>query len=340
MKVIQTRYGGHFFRSRLEARWAKFFDVLGVKFNYEPEGFEFPGGTRYLPDFYLPETDTYIEVKPSNFVLERNITPAIYFAGKMGDWHDNKTPGKCWRPFNAMAEMSIDGYGYRSDQFESITPGHVEDRIFLGRKIIYTGPWKGTADNHCYMHGITTCGAVAEEEILKRSLAGIDEADVVFALLNDESAIGTFAEIGYAHAKGKRIVVGSVEQHTEEGHQPWRVNSYFNSQMWFPASMATNVIHGESVDDVLASFKEIIDGIFPVTKQKEAIALQEFRKARKSYAIVAGDPMDAFGYGDADFNITATTSCGKFVNSIRGSALFEKAAISAREARFEFKDAA
>lgn len=51
MKAIDTQYKGYNFRSRLEARWAVFFDALGLKWEYEPEGFEFDDGTKYLPDF-------------------------------------------------------------------------------------------------------------------------------------------------------------------------------------------------------------------------------------------------------------------------------------------------
>lgn len=51
IKPIETIYKGYRFRSRLEARWAVFFDSLGVKYEYEPEGFELPGVGAYLPDF-------------------------------------------------------------------------------------------------------------------------------------------------------------------------------------------------------------------------------------------------------------------------------------------------
>ena len=40
IKAIETRYAGYRFRSRLEARWAVFFDTLGLKWQYEPEGYE------------------------------------------------------------------------------------------------------------------------------------------------------------------------------------------------------------------------------------------------------------------------------------------------------------
>lgn len=67
MKAIPTRYKGYNFRSRLEARWAVFFDALGIKWEYEPEGYELSDGTRYLPDFRLnlpSGLTTWIEVKP------------------------------------------------------------------------------------------------------------------------------------------------------------------------------------------------------------------------------------------------------------------------------------
>lgn len=63
MKAIETVYKGYRFRSRLEARWAVFFDTLGVDWEYEKEGFESEDGTRYLPDFYLPGINWFVEIK-------------------------------------------------------------------------------------------------------------------------------------------------------------------------------------------------------------------------------------------------------------------------------------
>lgn len=63
IKAIETRYGGYNFRSRTEARWAVFFKTMGIQFTYEPEGLILPDGTWYLPDFYLPESDTWFEAK-------------------------------------------------------------------------------------------------------------------------------------------------------------------------------------------------------------------------------------------------------------------------------------
>ena len=66
IKPIETEYNGYRFRSRLEARWAVFFDSLKIKYEYEQEGFQLPNGKKYLPDFYLPEEEYYIEVKGDN----------------------------------------------------------------------------------------------------------------------------------------------------------------------------------------------------------------------------------------------------------------------------------
>ena len=74
IKAIETEYHGYRFRSRLEARWAVFFDALGVPYEYEPEGYRLPSGRTYLPDFRvkcygvrgdrnLDPFDLFIEVK-------------------------------------------------------------------------------------------------------------------------------------------------------------------------------------------------------------------------------------------------------------------------------------
>lgn len=63
-KPIETVYVGYRFRSRLEARWAIFFDTLGLRWEYEAEGFDLGHGYKYLPDFWLPELDCWIEIKP------------------------------------------------------------------------------------------------------------------------------------------------------------------------------------------------------------------------------------------------------------------------------------
>lgn len=72
LRAIQTYYKGYKFRSRLEARWAVFFDACGVDWEYEPEGYALGNGIYYLPDFLLhgvagrtggTSGELYVEVK-------------------------------------------------------------------------------------------------------------------------------------------------------------------------------------------------------------------------------------------------------------------------------------
>ena len=64
IQPIETHYNGYRFRSRLEARWAVFFDTLGVIYEYEREGYKLPSGTNYLPDFDVVELGVFLEIKP------------------------------------------------------------------------------------------------------------------------------------------------------------------------------------------------------------------------------------------------------------------------------------
>lgn len=65
LRPIETRAYGYRFRSRLEARWAVFFQTLGVQWEYEPQGFDLDGQL-YLPDFRVTTGNLvyWYEVKP------------------------------------------------------------------------------------------------------------------------------------------------------------------------------------------------------------------------------------------------------------------------------------
>jgi hypothetical protein len=59
---IPTWYDGRLFRSKLEADWARAFDAIGLRWEYEKAGHYFDN-TFYLPDFFLPASRQYVEVK-------------------------------------------------------------------------------------------------------------------------------------------------------------------------------------------------------------------------------------------------------------------------------------
>ena len=98
--ALETKYRGIRFRSRLEARWAVFFDVLGLSWEYEPEGFSTSQGN-YRPDFLVDEIG-WIEVKPElpsdDATIQKLVDVGVhtkknaYFVNgfKSRKWHDDE----------------------------------------------------------------------------------------------------------------------------------------------------------------------------------------------------------------------------------------------------------
>lgn len=58
-----TLYAGHYFKSRLEATWAAFLDAWRISWTHEPFRVRLSSAVEYLPDFYLPDLDTWFEAK-------------------------------------------------------------------------------------------------------------------------------------------------------------------------------------------------------------------------------------------------------------------------------------
>lgn len=85
IKAIETSYKGYRFRSRLEARWAVFFDALGVKWEYEKEGYDLGKYSGwYLPDFWLPQVSMWAEVKPATFTMHEKLK-CMFLSSKTGN---------------------------------------------------------------------------------------------------------------------------------------------------------------------------------------------------------------------------------------------------------------
>ena len=66
IKPVETDYNGIRYRSRTEARWALFLDVLGLPHHYEVETFDLKVDNQqvlYSPDFWLPKQDCWLEIK-------------------------------------------------------------------------------------------------------------------------------------------------------------------------------------------------------------------------------------------------------------------------------------
>lgn len=132
MHAIPTTFADTNFRSRLEARWAAFFDLIGWKWTYEPLDAE-----GYIPDFLIHgEQPFFIEVGPcitredylrkaekpdraagslGHDVLVVGVSPFIEeFAGLMGQFYADQPeeePGFWWEPgsWSSCAECGQPG---------------------------------------------------------------------------------------------------------------------------------------------------------------------------------------------------------------------------------------
>lgn len=243
IKPIETLWKGYRFRSRLEARWAVFFEELGIRWEYEPEGFELSDGTRYLPDFYLPDQDSYVEVKPAiNYKPKR-----VYMAGKI------ENPNTDWRV--------------------SITPHYPTRNHKLPGYHTYVGPLPMMGRGHGVpvpsTHGLGSEGMIDEDEVdsyfnnvyqsqerFKRDfivdlcLGCIDDCDVLFAWIETLDCYGTLAEIGYARGKNKLILIGISEDlaiptsRFTEYSKPHNVLE--SHDLWFIETLADRAIRAKS----------------------------------------------------------------------------------------------
>ena len=113
IQAIQTVYKGYRFRSRLEARWAVFFDALGIAWEYEKEGFQLSDGEWYLPDFWLPSFcgGMWAEVKPGGGTFDH--VEQFCIDSKQSIWLCEGVP--CARTYDVLeADMCCSlmrGYG-------------------------------------------------------------------------------------------------------------------------------------------------------------------------------------------------------------------------------------
>lgn len=119
IKAIETFYNGYKFRSRLEARWAVFFDHIGIKYLYEPEGYKMSDGTMYLPDFYLPESDSFFEVKGVMTDIDR------HKIGTFLNWN-------CNIPNISVIVKSLEVYLLMTYSFQlSISPNSLKNKQYF-----------------------------------------------------------------------------------------------------------------------------------------------------------------------------------------------------------------
>jgi nucleoside 2-deoxyribosyltransferase len=277
---VETEYAGYRFRSRLEARWALYFDLCKIRWAYESEGFTLSDGQRYLPDFWLPDYNQFVEVKPDTeeqYITQR---PRVYMAGKMGPPQDNKTPGQCWRKM----DVNMDNHGFRFAAYPEYNENYdfspSVDMSLRGTRINYIGPWKGRESEHGYLHGIVTWDySDHNSTIYRKSIGGVVDCDEFFALLTDPTSYGTLVELGHASALRKNIVVGI---------RPIEENSHPADHNWFACQAASHVISRATDEDIVRQYAEYLRSKYPETKYD--IMMRDATAAHVGFRMVMGDP--------------------------------------------------
>lgn len=78
---IETYYAGFKYRSRTEAKWAYLFDLMGIEYSPEQQGYKGYDKTPYLSDFVLPDFGVSVEIKGRQSALEsveKKLCSSIY----------------------------------------------------------------------------------------------------------------------------------------------------------------------------------------------------------------------------------------------------------------------
>lgn len=165
MKAIETRYAGHRFRSRLEARWAVFFDAAGIPWQYEPQGFEVgQSSRRYLPDFFLPSTSTWVEVKPVDDHLDMDLI------------------SDCLDPDSGLPDVAASAFTARGLLILGQIPRH--DLLDLGSRVIHPVAQHSPVHGRCLGFLSFTDGSVRVEEFLVGGGIGWDLAEAGGSLVD------------------------------------------------------------------------------------------------------------------------------------------------------------
>lgn len=130
----------------------------------------------------------------------------------------------------------IAGFGnYFYHSLDQVDP---DDDLEVNEYLTITGPFFISCDHGCYhgpeSHGVlgkkyeTSHGLLSEDktgcmgsyfsekEVVNICKSQIDRAEILFAFIEDESCHGTLAEIGYAHAKGKNVLIRFANSELEE----------------------------------------------------------------------------------------------------------------------------
>ena len=172
--AIPTEYQGIRFRSKLEAKYAKAFDLLGIPWVYEEINFEFDDGTRYAPDFYFPDSKQFFEVKglmtpedKHKIVQLARAGNTVIVGGPNGKLlYLNGTPDGLFNP-DTLSDDAYQWIGNRFSTREDWFGGYPLDHVFVAECVKchkrsfmdstdnYKCPCCGAYDGDHYIQSVT-----------------------------------------------------------------------------------------------------------------------------------------------------------------------------------------
>ena len=316
IKAIETTYKGYRFRSRTEARWAVFFDALGIRWEYEKEGFDLGEAGWYLPDFWLPDINTWVEVKPDTAKISTEPLK-IFCAGKVGGHIHNAD----WR-YELLADD--EDFFFDSQREYTRNPVNTQLNMIFGCK--YTGPFSydglgghgsgnpNVFDNHGDEH---------PDFVVADCQKRIRSSDVVFAWIGSTDCYGTLVELGYAAAYNKPIWIGS----------PPNNSGLMGGDLWYAFATASRIRVAPTPQEAFSALYQ--ESLSPEQYKCLALAVH----SRQPVAILQGSPWP----GEHKVLVTGaygTLNAGEFTPRIASSwkakhTDVQRAYTAARSARFE-----
>ena len=148
--AIPTMYAGVQFRSRLEARYAAYFDLLEWDWQYEP--FDLNG---YIPDFYVVrgplDTEDLFEIKPATAIDDPEIAAAQakidnsgWFLGTPDDFRCATVAGIHPRIRSFKLNGGLGHWGHHNTGHPE--PGSDHDRMWreAGNRVQWRSPRAGS----------------------------------------------------------------------------------------------------------------------------------------------------------------------------------------------------
>ena len=169
MIIRETLYKGIQFRSRLEARWAVFFDALGLKWEYEPEGYRMEDGTCYLPDFYVHDIKGHVGKTPYGDGIFIEVKGELSEADKKkldGFQYPIYVVGNFPKTSNPWTDVTIEFEKHPRYMFSEYTVDGMEEDLWFAKKgnQVYLLRYSETKKDA----GIDTCGRARDAAINKK----------------------------------------------------------------------------------------------------------------------------------------------------------------------------